>query len=124
PVQSRETFIHLHVERIDEESQRQAIGTALGEVLGEVRLAVTDWKPMVARAGELIADLKNNPSLLPAGEISEAIAFLEWLVTDNFTFLGMREYAITDDKQFEPRHETDFGGLRHRQMRGVRRWHD
>ncbi len=124
PQQSRESFIHLHVERIDEEAQRTDIVVALGEVLGEVRRAVADWKPMLARAGELITDLKNNPSLLPAEEISEAIAFLEWLVADNFTFLGMREYAITGDQQFEPRHDTDLGVLRHREMRVLRRGHE
>ena len=124
PQQSRESFIHLHVERIDEEAQRTDIVVALGEVLGEVRRAVADWKPMLARAGELITDLKNNPSLLPAEEISEAIAFLEWLVADNFTFLGMREYAITGDQQFEPRHDTDLGVLRHRELRVLRRGHE
>ena len=41
-----------------------------------------------------IAELKNNPPPLPVDEIAEAIQFLEWLLANNFTFLGVREYAL------------------------------
>ena len=41
--------------------------------------------------------------------VDEAIAFLEWLRDDNFTFLGMREYALVgegpgaeEDRQGKP----------------------
>src|SRR5271165_784446 len=124
PLAARESFIHLHVERIADDLERNEIIAALGEVLGEVRRAVVDWKPMLARTGALIADLKHNPSALPPEEISEAVAFLEWLVADNFTFLGMREYALTGDQQFEPLHESDLGVLRHREMRVLHRDHE
>ena len=122
--QARESFIHLHVERIAEERERDDVIAALGEVLAEVRRAVMDWKPMLARAGDLIADLKSNPPALPPEEISEAVAFLEWLIADNFTFLGMREYLLTGDQQFEPLHESDLGVLRHRAMRVLHRGHE
>jgi glutamate dehydrogenase len=124
PLEARESFIHLHVERIAEERERDEIIAALGEVLAEVRRAVMDWKPMLARTGDLIADLKRNPSALPPEEISEAVAFLEWLIADNFTFLGMREYLLTGDQQFEPLHESDLGVLRHRAMRVLHRGHE
>src|SRR5262249_29448984 len=113
-------FIHLHVERIADD-QRSEIIAAFGEVLEEVRRAVVDWKPMLARTNALIADLKNNHPALPPEEISEAVAFLEWLIADNSTFLGMRECALTGDQQFEPLHESDLGVLRHREMRVLRR---
>jgi glutamate dehydrogenase len=121
PLAARESFIHLHVERIADDLERNEIIAGLGEVLGEVRRAVVDWKPMLARTNALIADLKRNPPGLPADEISEAVAFIEWLIADNFTFLGMREYALTGDQQFEPLHDSDLGVLRHREMRVLHR---
>ena len=124
PLKARESFIYLHVERIAGDAERDEIIAALSEVLAEVRRAVVDWKPMLERTHALIDDLIHNPSALPADEISEAIAFLEWLIADNFTFLGMREYALTGDQQFEPLHETDLGVLRHREMRVLQRGHD
>ena len=48
---------------------------------------------MMARIGEMIADLKTSPPPLPAEEIAEAIQFLEWLIANNFTFLGVRDYV-------------------------------
>ena len=57
-------------------------------------LAVQDWRPMLGRVDEVIADLKTNPPPLPVDEIAEAIQFLEWLAADNFTFLGVRDYAL------------------------------
>ena len=68
-------------------------------MLADVRVCVQDWRPMLSRVGEVIADIKNNPPPLPVEEIAEATQFLEWLVANNFTFLGVREYRLTGDEQ-------------------------
>ena len=49
---------------------------------------------MLARVNEVIAELKANPPPVPVGDIAEAIQFLEWLDADNFTLLGVQEYAV------------------------------
>src|SRR5215469_8313344 len=46
-LQSRESFIHLHIERIEDDAERDAILASLGEVLEEIRRAVADWQPML-----------------------------------------------------------------------------
>ncbi len=46
---------------------------------------------MLDRVSEVIADLNVQPPPLPVDEIAEAIEFLQWLLVDNFTFLGVRE---------------------------------
>ena len=38
------------------------------------------------------AELDKTPPPLPADEVTEARAFLDWLAEDYFTFLGYREY--------------------------------
>src|SRR5487761_2719747 len=81
------------------------VDSVMGEVLGEVRLAVQDWRAMLERANRIVADLKTNPPPLPVDEIAEAIQFLQWLLADNFTFLGVRNYAF-DGNTLEP----DFDG--------------
>ena len=77
------------------EAQRAELIAALETVLADVRLGVQDWRAMTARVGEIAAELKVNPPPLPKEEIDEAVAFLEWLVSDNFTFLGARDYVLT-----------------------------
>jgi len=95
---ARESFIHIQLEPVAEEAARAAIMRALGGVLGEVRFAVQDWRPMLERVNAVVADLKTSPPPLPVDEIAEAIQFLQWLLADNFTFLGVRNYTFDGDE--------------------------
>jgi glutamate dehydrogenase len=117
----RESFIHVHVERIEDEARQAQILEAIGAVLADVRVCVQDWRPMMSRVGEVIADIKNNPPPLPVEEIAEATQFLEWLVANNFTFLGVREYRLTAHQDYEPVFESGLGILRNPEVRVLRR---
>ena len=118
----RESFIHIHIEGMADAAQRAEIVRALEEVLADVRTCVEDWRPMLARVGEIIAELRANPPPLAADEIAEAIQFLEWMAGDNFTLLGVRDYAFSDGEDaLEPKFETGLGLLRAREMRLLRR---
>ena len=118
----RESFIHIHVAGLDDDGQRAEIVAALEEVLADVRVAVADWRPMLARASDVAAELKANPPPLPAEEIAEAIQFLQWIAADNFTLLGVRDYGYTDSGHaLEPKFETGLGLLRSHEMRLLRR---
>src|SRR5215207_1748413 len=61
----RESFIHLHVERVEDPARRANIVAALESVLADVRVCVADWKQMVARVTGIVADLKFSPPPLP-----------------------------------------------------------
>ena len=109
----------------DDAAQRAEIVRALESILADVRVCVQDWQPMLARARDIIADLRANPPPLPVEEIAEAIQFLEWMADDNFTLLGARDYAFTDNEDaLEPTFETGLGLLRSRDMRLLRRWNE
>jgi glutamate dehydrogenase len=118
----RESFIHIHVAGLEDEAQRAEVVGDLEAVLADVRVAVQDWRPMLARASEVAAELKANPPPLPADEIAEAIQFLQWIAADNFTLLGARDYAFTDSEDaLKPKFETGLGLLRSPEMRLLRR---
>jgi glutamate dehydrogenase len=93
---ARESFIHMHIDRIDDEARRGEMVAALESVLAEVRRAVTDWRAMLERVSQVVAELKTNPPPLAKEEVSEAVQFLEWLTQDNFVFLGIREHVYSD----------------------------
>ncbi len=75
---------------------RNDLKRAIEAALTDVRVSVQDWRAMLDRVAGEIADLKNHPPPLPVGEIAEAIQFLQWLIDDNFTFLGVRNYDFSD----------------------------
>jgi glutamate dehydrogenase len=88
----RESFIHLHIRRPDEQAAREAIAPALRRVLEQVRTVVADFPAMTARLEQAISSYHKNPPPAPLEVISESIQFLKWLNAGNFIFLGVREY--------------------------------
>jgi glutamate dehydrogenase len=118
----RESFIHIHVERIEDQERQVHIVAAIEKALTDVRMCVQDWRPMLARVNEVIAEIKNNPPPLPVDEIAEATQFLEWLVANNFTFLGLREYTLKQDAQgYEQTPGSGLGILRDPNVHVLRR---
>jgi glutamate dehydrogenase len=118
----RESFIHVHTERIEDEARRARLVQPIEQTLADVRVSVADWRAMVARVREVVAEMRSNPPQLPVDEVAEAMQFLEWLTADNFTFLGVREYAFPPGGgEVEPKFETGLGILRARDVRILRR---
>jgi len=123
PGQARESFIHVHLARIDDETRRNEIVAAIGAALADVRLSVQDWRAMLDRVAGVVAELKENPPPLPVGEVAEAIQFLRWLTDDNFTFLGVRNYEFSPGQEsLDPVFESGLGILRARDVHVVQRW--
>lgn len=87
----RLSVIQVHVPRLTAERATELKGK-LERVLGQVRACVVDWKPMLARLDHAISEFRYAPVPLDRDDVTEAIAFLEWLRDDNFVFLGMREF--------------------------------
>ncbi|MFC6488170.1 NAD-glutamate dehydrogenase [Nitratireductor sp. GCM10026969] len=104
------SLIHVHLPRLSPE-QCQALKGRLEHILAQVRAAVTDWKPMLARLDQEITRLRYAPVPLEADAVAEAIAFLEWLRDDNFTFLGMREFRYTGGEKDGTLERADKKGL-------------
>jgi glutamate dehydrogenase len=117
---ARESFIHIHLAPIEDSTRRAHLVAGLAAVLDQVRLAVQDWRAMLGRVDDVVAELKTNPPPLPVDEIAEAIQFLEWLRADNFTFLGVRDYVLKGNVP-EPMHDNALGVLRLPEMRVLKR---
>ena len=117
---ARESFIHIHVEPVEDPAICADLVAALQTVLGEVRLAVQDWRPMLEHVNGIVADLKTNPPPLPVEEVVETIAFLQWLLADNFTFLGVRDYAVAN-QTLEASFDSGLGIMRSRDLKVLRR---
>ena len=94
-----ESFMHLEVDRQTDPAKLAELEAGIAKVLADVRAAVEDWKPMQERMREVIAALDSARSGVPQAELEEGRAFLEWLLKDNFTFLGCRDYEIASRKR-------------------------
>ncbi|MGS1094444.1 NAD-glutamate dehydrogenase [Aquamicrobium terrae] len=106
----RLSVIQVHVGRMSAEEQG-ALAEKLARTLEQVRSAVHDWKPMLARLDQAITEFRYAPIPLDREAVTEAIAFLEWLRDDNFTFLGMREYKYSGGEESGTLELADKAGL-------------
>jgi glutamate dehydrogenase len=89
-----ESVIHVEVDRQTEHNVLQELYDCIERVLEQVRAAVEDWPEMRGRAGDIAAELEEEPPPVEDDDLAEAEAFLEWIADDNFTFLGYREYEL------------------------------
>ncbi|MGN6145305.1 MAG: NAD-glutamate dehydrogenase, partial [Mesorhizobium sp.] len=106
----RLSVVHVHVPRLSA-GQAEELSTRLATTLAQVRAATRDWKPMLARLDQAISEFRYAPVPLDKKSVAEAIAFLEWLRDDNFTFLGMREYKYTGGEKSGELELSDSPGL-------------
>ena len=109
--QVAESFMHIEVTAMTDPAQLKALEEKLHQVMTFVTTAVADWKPIVAKMEEMIGNLDQTPKSVPRSEVTEAQNFMRWLINDNFTFLGYREYDHSGKKS-DPDKEPGLGILR------------
>ena len=91
----RESFMHVEVDRIPDAPAMEALAADLARVLNDVRVVVSDWRAMLGRLEDIIGDLERRPPPIGTDEVEEGRAFLRWLASDHFTFLGYRTSDLT-----------------------------
>ncbi len=94
----RESWMHIEIDRLVDPAQRAALAAGLERVLGDVRAAVQDWQPMLARLHEAAAELDTPPPSVPAALAQESRAFLQWLADEHFTLLGYRRHDLVSEQ--------------------------
>ena len=94
----RLSVVHVHIPRLTAE-EAKSLTERLRKMLSQVRAAVVDWKRMLARLDQAISEFRYSAVPLDKKSVAEAIAFLEWLRDDNFTFLGMREFKYVGGEE-------------------------
>jgi len=90
-----ESLMHFEIDCETDPGLLHALTNDLNRVLGDVRMAVEDWKKMADRVRQATQELQGVP--LDPGEIAQSGAFLAWLLDGNFTFLGYREQALVKE---------------------------
>ncbi len=89
-----EAPIYLEIDKEVDPIKLTSIEESLHRILKDVAITISDWETMRNRVYDAIGDLDKEELPLDHDEIDEAKAFLHWLVTDHFTFLGYRDYNL------------------------------
>ncbi len=109
-----ESWMHVEIDRETDDDDLRSVEAQIQAVLRDVREAVEDWPRMLARATQLADELESVPPVtVDHAEVKESIDLLRWLADEHFTFLGYREYALSEDgTQLDPVPGTGLGIMR------------
>ncbi|MBS0395832.1 MAG: NAD-glutamate dehydrogenase, partial [Proteobacteria bacterium] len=89
-----ESWQLLEVDRETDAARLASLEQRIRGALDDVRVAVADWSRMRERAQTLAEGTETDPPPLPATELLEGRALLEWMIDNHFTFLGARYYRL------------------------------
>lgn len=89
--------IYIEIDRLPSKEAINELQEEITRVIEDVHASVTDWRKMVRRVEDSLKELDNNPPNLDPAEIMESRDFLRWLINNNFTFLGARDYRLIGD---------------------------
>jgi glutamate dehydrogenase len=106
-----ESVMHWEADHRLERGELVELEDAVRGVLGDVRLAVRDFRTMQDRLERMVVTAKAASVLYSEDEVSETVAFLEWLLQDNFVFLGYREYEMIETPEGRALHAVPQSGL-------------
>ena len=92
----RESFQHYELEETLDPDAAEELSDTIDGILSSVRIVVSDFVPMQEAIETMIGYAHEDADFFPGDTVLESTAFLEWLLDDNFVFLGYREYEIFD----------------------------
>jgi len=88
-----EAPVYIEIDRQEDDPKvLKNIQKNLAKALGDVRLAVSDYKLMRMKLAESVQSLELNLASYQKEEVLEAIDFLTWLDNNHFTYLGYAEF--------------------------------
>lgn len=116
----REAIVYVEVDRHTEDSVLAELSASLREILDETQLVVDDFSEIKGKCEEAIDWVKNSKGPFNKKDISESVAFLEWLINDHFTFLGCEDIAIEkkDGQSLALRDKKSVSGLFKKEVHG------
>jgi glutamate dehydrogenase len=88
-----ESFILVEVDRRSDQATLDRLEAEILRGIEDVRRAVRDWKPMLARVRDAADSLAQAPV-----DVAEPVAFLHWLADDHFTLLGYGAYDLVEEE--------------------------
>lgn len=92
---STKTVFFIEIDRQTDAPVIESFKKELESVLVDVSVAVEDWQPIREKLIKVCKDLPKSHKNNSGNEVAETVEFLDWLVKDNFTLMGYRQYELS-----------------------------
>ncbi|MDO4434984.1 MAG: NAD-glutamate dehydrogenase [Cardiobacteriaceae bacterium] len=108
------SVIYAEIERQQDAVQLANIAAKLRSKIEVLDLIAGDFGAMRERLGEVRDRYASKKALLPVGsdyQANQVAEFLSWLLQDNFTFLGCRDYVLQEENGVKALYAVGGSGL-------------
>ncbi|MCY4045034.1 MAG: NAD-glutamate dehydrogenase, partial [Cellvibrionales bacterium] len=95
-----EAFVYLEIDKLSDKTILDDISDKLNSVLNELRCCVDDYPYFLHALEGAVTELQQLPCERPEEEVKEALAFLEWLKNEHFTFIAYDEFSLEEEEGF------------------------
>lgn len=92
---STKTVFFIEIDRQTDSAVIESFKQELESVLTDVSVAVQDWQPIREKLIAVSKELPKRRAGKNNAEVDETVEFLDWLVKDNFTLMGYRQYELS-----------------------------
>lgn len=89
-----EAVIYIEVDRHTDDNELEDLAATLDEILSDIRLVVGDFDVFKDKSNEVKKWITDSEGPFCESDISEALSFVDWLVANNFTFLGCEDFSM------------------------------
>jgi glutamate dehydrogenase len=92
---AKESYCYFQIEPVDSKEHLRRMQHEIFSVLKCVFLAVEDFQGMVASTKKIAHQLRDKSPNVQ--EVDSARAFIDWLLDENYVFLGVARYSVGPD---------------------------
>jgi len=92
-----ESVMHIQISYIADITAHRDIERNILNILAFVSFAVNDWQAIRGKTAELIKNVDKNSSQFDKEYVNEVKDFLNWILENNFIFLGYQEYGFASN---------------------------
>lgn len=92
---SKESYCYFQIEPIDSKDRIRRMQHEIFSILKCVFWAVDDFQPMIAAVKDIANQLRDKSG--STKELESAREFIDWLIDENYVFLGLARYVIGQD---------------------------
>ncbi len=96
---TKESYCHFQIEPVDSKERLRRIQHEIFSILKCVFLAVEDFQAMTAATKAISRQLRHKSG--DTAELESARDFVEWLLDENYVFLGIARYSAKPDGRLQ-----------------------
>ncbi len=110
---TQEAVIYIEVDLHTDKKTLKDLTSSLQEIINEIELLVDDYQSFIDKSQQAVQWIKDSSGPFTQSDTNEAMAFMEWLKDNHFTFLACEDFIVEvkDGKNIITRDNKSVSGI-------------